>query len=136
MCNILPFMCHMFIILFCLFLWTFAVQMAPVENRPPEVIIFIIFIPAFRVFIYSWFFCVENLNVYGTSWKLSSAIAGISPGVIVGICMAIGVSVSLVSWYLVYIRRKKKKEALLSNQSELKSRLAGTLHFVQLHLHV
>ncbi|CAO2816656.1 unnamed protein product [Amaranthus hypochondriacus] len=57
----------------------------------------------------------------GSSRKPTSR--GKSLGVIVGICVTIGVSVSLGSWYLVYIRRKKK-EALLSNQLELKTTLA------------
>lgn len=44
----------------------------------------------------------------------SSPSAGISPGAIAGICVAVGLSALLVGWYVVYIR-KKKKEGLLSD---------------------
>ncbi|XP_019103140.2 LOW QUALITY PROTEIN: chitin elicitor receptor kinase 1 [Beta vulgaris subsp. vulgaris] len=48
-----------------------------------------------------------------------SASSGVSPGAIAGICVAVGLSLLLVGWYLVYIRRKKKKETLLQpSQSE------------------
>lgn len=55
-----------------------------------------------------------------------SASTGISPGAIAGICVAIGLSVFLFGWYIFYIRRKKKKEALLSQfQSTSDEYLAG-----------
>uniref|UniRef100_A0A803LB77 Uncharacterized protein n=1 Tax=Chenopodium quinoa TaxID=63459 RepID=A0A803LB77_CHEQI len=38
---------------------------------------------------------------------------GISPGAIAGICVAVGLCVFLIAWYLVYIRRKKRKAATL-----------------------
>ncbi|XP_021763736.1 chitin elicitor receptor kinase 1-like [Chenopodium quinoa] len=38
---------------------------------------------------------------------------GISLGAIAGICVAVGLCVLLIAWYLVYIRRKKRKAAAL-----------------------
>ncbi|XP_021856599.2 chitin elicitor receptor kinase 1-like isoform X2 [Spinacia oleracea] len=56
-----------------------------------------------------------------------SASAGISPGVVAGICVAVGLCAFLFGWYLVYIRRKKKKEALLSDKPEFQSAPAENL---------
>lgn len=61
-------------------------------------------------------------------------LAGISPGVVAGICVAVGLCAFLFGWYLVYIRRKKKKEALLSDKPEFQSAPAGTSHLLRLTL--